>query len=174
MNCNTPPPTHHSVIELASAENIGFVVLSTLPSAKKLLNGEITEVLHFEGKYKNQENESGDAVALAFPGDVNRKLPYADVSRDLGPYVKFTIDNRERSKGKVFPVPSGYYSTTNIAIALTKVTGLRAVAAELPTDAYGDKYPQGMFELIKTHEIFVDSPDYLDTNKSIPFEFTTP
>ncbi|KAJ2784067.1 hypothetical protein GGI18_003457 [Coemansia linderi] len=198
---NTEFQQGKNIIDACVAEGVGFVVFSTTSSAKKLSNGKITGVLHFEGKYKIQEyllalpidsaivqmgmyyqnylqsaawSESGDAVVIAFPGDVNRKHPYADVNRDLGPYVKFIIDNRQQSKGKIFPVSSGYYSTTDIANALTKVTGLPAVAVELPTDAYGDKVLQDMFELLKTCNIFADSPDHLDTNKKVPFEFTTP
>ncbi|KAJ2111360.1 hypothetical protein IW146_005415 [Coemansia sp. RSA 922] len=190
-----------NIIDACVAENVSFIVFSTLPSAKKLSNGKITEVLHFEGKYKIQEyllaqpidsaivqlgiyfqnniqgaswNESGDTVVVSFPGDVNRKLPYADVNRDTGPYVKYVIDNRDQTKGKVFPVSSGYYSTTDIANALTKVTGLKTVAVELPTSVFGDKDLQGMFELIKTHDVFADSPNHLKTNKKVPFEFTTP
>ncbi|KAJ2816188.1 hypothetical protein GGI24_005796, partial [Coemansia furcata] len=190
-----------NIIDACVSENVSFVVFSTLPSAKKLSNGKFTEVLHLEGKYKIQEylfaqsiasatvqlgmyyqnsiqgaswNESGDAVMISFPGDVNRKLPYADVNRDVGPYVKYIIDNRSECEGKVFPVTSGYYSTTDIANALTKVTGLKTVAVELPTNAFGDKDLEGMFELVKTHEIFAETPNHLDTNKSVPFEFTTP
>ncbi|KAJ2506413.1 hypothetical protein IWW47_001593 [Coemansia sp. RSA 2052] len=190
-----------NIIDTCVAENVGYIVFSTLPSAKKLSNGEITEVLHFEGKHKIQEyllaqpidaaivqmgiyyqnniqgaswNESGDTVIIGFPGDVDRKLPYADVNRDAGPYVKYIIDNREEANGKVFPVSSGYYSTTDIANALTKATGLKTMAVELPTSIFDDKDLRGMFELLKAHDLFAASPDHLDTNKHVPFEFTTP
>ncbi|KAJ2746850.1 hypothetical protein GGI20_001003 [Coemansia sp. BCRC 34301] len=189
-----------NIIDTCVAENVGYIVFSTLPSAKKLSNGKITEVLHFEGKYKIQEylfaqpidsaviqmgiyfqnniqsaswNESGDTVVISFPGDVDRKLPYADVNRDTGPYVKYIIDNRKEAKGKVFPVVSGYYSTTDIANALTKVTGLKATAAELPTNAFGDKDLEGMFELLKSHEVFAESCSW-DTNDDVPPMFTSP
>ncbi|KAJ2900272.1 hypothetical protein IWW38_000616 [Coemansia aciculifera] len=190
-----------NVIDACVAENVGYVVFSTLPSAKKLSNGKITEALHFEGKYKIHEylaaqpidsaviqlgvyfqnnidstswNESGDTVVLSFIGDVHKKIAYVDVNRDTGPYVKYIIDNREQAKGKVFPVCSGYYSTADIAEALSKVTGLKTTTLELPTSVVDNNDLRAMFELLKTHEIFAESPNHLETNKLVPFEFTTP
>ncbi|KAJ2002102.1 hypothetical protein GGI04_003478, partial [Coemansia thaxteri] len=183
------------IVDACVAKRVGYLIFSTLPSAKKLSNGEITTVLHFEGKAKIQEymlsqpidsaiiqmgiyfqnnlqgarwDDAEDSIVIGFPGDVDKKLAYVDVNRDTGPFVKYIIDNRDKAKGKVFPVCSGYYSARDIAEALTKATGLKAKAIPVPLDIITDTDLRGMFELFSKYELFADTPNHMEVNKAIP------
>ncbi|KAJ2847884.1 hypothetical protein J3B02_004068 [Coemansia erecta] len=82
--------------------------------------------------------------------------------------VKYIVDNRDSCNGKVFPVVSGYYSPSDIAVAFTSITGICARAIEVPLSFVKDPHYKAMFEFYAGFDMFAESA--LDTDQAL----TTP
>ncbi|KAJ1962862.1 hypothetical protein GGI12_002392 [Dipsacomyces acuminosporus] len=189
------------LVDASVAEGVEFIVFSTLPSAAKLSSGEITKVLHFEGKYKIQQYlfsqpikgaavqlssyyqnnlqspqwaEDGETLLLGLPVPSDIKVPHVDVDRDTGPYVKYIIDNRETSDGQVFPLTSGYYSQNEIAEAFTAATGIKAKAFQVPLEYLPSDDLRAMFSFFSKNDMFAEVPNHQELRKNVPHSFTTP
>ncbi|KAJ2910207.1 hypothetical protein GGI21_001107 [Coemansia aciculifera] len=193
-----------NMVDAAIAAGVGSMVMSSLDSMKQLSHGKYPGVLHFEGKHKVEEYltsmldkikgyfvyagfymenfveysrvspEDMRIVEFTFPLKPTSKLPLVDTANDLGPVVAYILEHPEECLGSVVEASGGYYEPQDMATAFTEVTGIPSRYVQIPYEYIGSDELVQMFKGQEEFGYFGGRTEFLERNKEIKHDFTTP
>ncbi|KAL8939699.1 MAG: hypothetical protein Q9216_003213 [Gyalolechia sp. 2 TL-2023] len=155
-----------TVADVCKAEGVKHLVWSSLLNVKKLSNGVLPDVHHFDGKANVEEyirslglpssfflpgfymsnlpgmslRDMGEGKwALALPMPANSPIPLFDAEGDTGKFVKAMFLNEEKVLGKRIYGATAYYTPVEILDQFKELfpeTGKQAAFSQLPGEVF--------------------------------------
>lgn len=165
-----------AIADAAVAENVQYMIFSTLPHVSKMSGGKYTKVQGFDGKAEAEEYIRTLPIKSAFfaPGSfmqnfnggmkprpvgdgtysISRhctpetKLPLIDTAGDTGKWVGAFLASPNKFVGKTFCAATRLYTLTEQAEILSKATGKIVVYKQIPEGVLRSFLPPGMGEML--------------------------
>ncbi|KAJ1798499.1 hypothetical protein LPJ59_002462 [Coemansia sp. RSA 2399] len=193
-----------NIVDAAIAAGVKNIVFSSLPSMKEISGGKYPSVHHFEGKnrvekylesqasnirgvavhigsymenfvnYARISPEDNETIEFPFPYTATAPLPLVDVANDTGLVVSYIIAHFDSFVGKAIEVSGGYYSSQDMVKAFTEATGKPARYVQIPHAYFHSDDLEQMFRGIEEFGLFNGSTKFLEFNKKLDSELTTP
>ncbi|KAI1609099.1 HSCARG dehydrogenase [Exophiala viscosa] len=155
--------TGKAIADAAVAEEVQYIILSTLPNVSKLSTGKYTNVTGFDAKadvedyirklsiksaffapasfmqnFQNmplRKTENGGFI-FARPTSPSSLLPLIDIVADTGKFVGAILADLDKYEGKTFCAATRVYSMTEIAGIISAVSGKEVKYVQVPPDQY--------------------------------------
>ncbi|KIV82561.1 hypothetical protein PV11_04663 [Exophiala sideris] len=155
--------TGKAIANVAIAEEVQHIILSTLPNVSKMSGGKYTNVTGFDAKADVEEyirklpiksaffapasfmqnfqtmpikkNENGVHI-FARPVTPSSLLPLIDIVADTGKFVGAILASPDEYEGKTFCAATKVYSMTEIAGIISEVSGKEVKYVQVPPDQY--------------------------------------
>ncbi|QPC71976.1 hypothetical protein HYE68_002728 [Fusarium pseudograminearum] len=176
-----------AVADACKTAGVKQLVFSSLLDTKKISNGRLTHIKHFEGKAEIEEyirqinvpatfvlpgffasnlftsirkNEDG-SYAWALPGDGDKtQVPIFDVQGDMGKFVKAAIKNFPGTLNKRVFAATDYYSPNRITTEFSEVMGKPATFNQVPADVFKTFLPAAVADELTENMMLLEDPGY--------------
>ncbi|KAF5588546.1 nitrogen metabolic regulation nmr [Fusarium subglutinans] len=176
-----------AVADACKTAGVKQLVFSSLIDTKKISNGRLTHIKHFEGKAEIEEyirqinvpatfvlpgffasnlftsirkNEDGSyGWALPANGD-KAKVPLFDVNADMGKFVKAAIKNFPGTLNKRIFAATDYYSPNRIISEFSEVIGKPATFNQVPADVFESFLPAPIAKELTENMMLLEEPGY--------------
>ncbi|KAJ2570876.1 hypothetical protein IW140_002065 [Coemansia sp. RSA 1813] len=203
-NTNAEFDQGKNIADASIAAGVNTLVFSTLPSLKKLSGGKYPGALQFEAKYdvenyiKSKADkirsafihlgsymdnfirnsrispEDNETVLFTFPLSPTYRSAFVDVTNDTGGVVSHILDHFDEFVGRSVVVSGSYYEMQDMVDAFTKATGKPAKYVQTPKSQVSNKMVEHMFATIDEFGSYANGSDFLDVNKQMKYNHTTP
>lgn len=145
------------IADVAVEKGATYIIFSTLPPVKKISAGKYAKGAHFDSKADVETYIRGLPIKSAFvspgsfmenfvgfpflgphkaedgtyfsayPNSPDTKMPWVDITDDIGKYVGAILAEPDKYNGKRFAAATAFYSHAEVAAIISKVTGKTVV-----------------------------------------------
>lgn len=163
--------TIKSIADVAVEQGLEYIIFSTLPSYRDISGGKYTAVTPFDAKAAGEKYIKTLPIKSAFwcggyfmenfasqpflgpqPNDdgtysfirnvpPTTKLPYVDASADTGKFVNAILADPAKFEGQTFYGVADFYTATEIAALLTKISGKTVLFKQLSDGDFAKSLP---------------------------------
>ncbi|KAF4443721.1 nitrogen metabolic regulation nmr [Fusarium acutatum] len=176
-----------AVADACKTAGVKQLIFSSLLDTKKISNGRLAHIKHFEGKAEIEEyirqinvpatfvlpgffasnlftsirkNKDGSyGWALPANGD-KAKVPLFDVNADMGKFVKAAIKNFPGTINKRIFAATDYYSPNRIISEFSEVIGKPATFNQVPADVFESFLPASVAKELTENMMLLEDPGY--------------
>jgi len=175
-----------AVADAAKETGVQQIIFSSLLNVSKITNGQLSHVVHFDGKaeieeyirstgllatfvlpgyymsnYKQMLQKGDDgSYSLAYPVSKEAKIPLFDPAADMGKFVKPALKRPEAMNGKQILAAADYYSVSRIISEFEEVTGKKLNFQQVSPDQYKSFLPDFMAEEMLENHLLLEKPGY--------------
>lgn len=155
-----------TIADVAVEKGAEYIIFSTLPAAKEISGGKYSKITAFDAKAEAEQYIRGLHVKSAFysPGyfmenyqsahvlapqqasdgtwviarniSPKAQIPHVNAVGDTGKFVGAILANPDKYEGKTFCAATALYSWEEVAAIMSKATGKRVVAKQIPREEF--------------------------------------
>lgn len=182
-----------TIVDVAVEQGVSYIIFSTLPAVNEISRGRYTKSLHCDSKAAVEKHirslnikcafislgtfmenfiafpflgpfKADDGTYFnAFPHSPDTKLPWIDVTDDIGKFVGAILAEPDKYEGKTFATASALYSHKEVAAILSKSTGKTVVYKQVSAEEFKGLLPFAQDSIYETF-MFCEEFDYFGPN----------